>query len=150
MFRPRSARRDLIPADVPAALCAARPGRPPAVWRDLWRLDSADVPDQDPGAHFARDVAKWARPLARPSDAVLDDGVDGAHAVLPADLLPLLVRSPAVADGNLVDPQLHLGDLGGQLGLDAEAVLLDDQRLRDLGAERLVADLDVGEVEVVE
>src|SRR5450755_3054430 len=71
-------------------------------------------------------------------------------AVLPADLLPLVVGPPRVADGDLVDAQPHLGDLGGQLGLDAEPAFLDNDRLDDLRAEGLVADLDVGEVEVVE
>src|SRR4029077_2966418 len=65
--------------------------------------------------------------LSRAPDAVLDDGVDGAHAVLPTDLLPFFVGAAAVADRHLVDAESHLGDLGGQLGLDAEAVLLDDQ-----------------------
>src|ERR1022692_3761623 len=88
-----------------------------------------------------------ASALAGPPDAVLDDRVDGANPVLPADLLPLVVGPPRVADGDLVDAQPHLGDLGGQLGLDAEPALLDVDRLDDLGAEGLVADLDVGEVE---
>src|SRR5262249_5491747 len=102
-------------------------------------------------ASHARSARRSQRALSGAApDAVLYDGVDGAHAVLPADLLPLFVGPAAVADRTLVDAQLHLGHLGGQLGLDAEAVLLDDDRLGDLAREGLVADLDVGEVEVVE
>ena len=47
---------------------------------------------------------------------------DGAKAVAPGDLLPLLVAAAVVGDRQLVDPQLALADLAGDLGLDPEVV----------------------------
>ena len=54
---------------------------------------------------------------------VLDDAHEGAHAVAPADLLALLVRAPGVGDADLVDPPVARRRPGGDLRLDAEAVL---------------------------
>src|SRR5687768_5900273 len=47
-------------------------------------------------------AARPAGPRASLHHAVLGDRVEGAHAVLPADLLPLLVGAPVVADRHLV------------------------------------------------
>src|SRR5262249_61078722 len=76
-----------------------------------------------------------------PFHGVLGDGVEGAHAVLPADLLPLLVGAPVIADGHLEDAGTGARHLGGDLRLEAEAILLDLQRLDELAAEGLVAGL---------
>jgi hypothetical protein len=53
------------------------------------------------------------------------------NAVAPADLLPLGVGAAVVGDAHLVDAALRsFADLGGDLGLEAEAVLLDGDLLR--------------------
>ena len=57
------------------------------------------------------------------------DGDEGLHAVLPADLLPLLVGAPRVADRDLEDARLALRELDGQLGLEPEVVRDDRDRL---------------------
>ena len=49
----------------------------------------------------------------------------GPHAVAPADLLALGVGAAGVGDADLVDAPAAAGHLGGDLGLEAEAVLLD-------------------------
>src|SRR5215213_1545914 len=55
------------------------------------------------------------------------DRQDRLHAVLPRDLLPLLVAPPVVGDTDLVNsqPRAELGDLRGHFRLEAEAVALD-------------------------
>src|SRR5262245_19849602 len=77
----------------------------------------------------------------RLSDPVLQDAVNRTNAVLPTDLFPLLVRAPVIAHRHLVDAKVHLGKLGGQLGLDAESVFLDLYRLDHVRPEGLVAGL---------
>src|SRR4029453_15645536 len=47
----------------------------------------------------------------------------------PPHLSPLGVCAPFVAAAHLVDPPVAPGHLGGDLGLEAEAVLLDHDRL---------------------
>src|SRR5207247_11398615 len=71
-----------------------------------------------------------------------------AHAVLPADLLAFGVRAAVVGDADLVDPPVAGGDTRGDLRLEAEAVLLDVDRLDDLSTKDLVTGLHVGEVQV--
>ena len=68
--------------------------------------------------------------------------------VLPADLLALGVGASAVRDAHLVHPPAASSDLGRDLRLEAETVLLDGDRRDHLPAEHLVAGLHVGQVEV--
>ena len=70
------------------------------------------------------------------------------EAVLQADLLPLLVGPPRVADWDLEDPRLALRELDRQLGLEPEVVRDDRDRLEEVGADGLVAGLHVREVHV--
>src|SRR4051794_519681 len=63
------------------------------------------------------------------------DAVEGADAVLPPDLLAFVVGSAAVGDTDLEQAPVAGGDLGGDLGLDAEAALLEGEALEDLLAE---------------
>src|SRR5687767_14670612 len=76
-----------------------------------------------------------------PEQAVLDDAIKGAHAVLPVDLLALLVGPAVVRDADFVDDASHFGHLGGNFGLEAEALLLNGDGLDDAALERLVAGL---------
>src|SRR5262245_32859931 len=87
---------------------------------------------------------------AIPDRGVAHDAVQGPDAVPPADLLALVVRAPAVGDADLVNAPPAGGDLGGDLGLEPEAVLLDVDGLDDLAPEDLEAGLHVGEVQVGE
>ena len=81
---------------------------------------------------------------------VLDDADQSAHAVAPSDLLALGVGSTGVRDADLVDAESLAGQLGRDLGLEAEPILLDLDRLDDLAPEHLVARLHVGQVQVGE
>src|SRR5258706_917879 len=83
-------------------------------------------------------------------EVVPDDTVDRAEPVAPADLLALGIGAPVVRDADLVDAHAQLGDLRGDLGLEAETVLLDRDRLDHLAPEGLVAGLHVGKVQVGE
>src|SRR5262245_18055756 len=76
---------------------------------------------------------------------VLEDAVHRPHPIAPTDLLAFSVRAAAVRDANLVDAPAGGRDLGGDFGLEAEAILLDLDRLDDLATERLVAGLHVAE-----
>src|SRR3546814_17701792 len=60
------------------------------------------------------------------------------------------VGAPGIGDPHLVDAQVLASQLRGHLRLEAEAVLLQVQRLDHLTAEGLVAGLHVREVEVGE
>src|SRR5262249_27914114 len=75
--------------------------------------------------------------------AEAEDAPEGDEGVPEADLLPLLVGAPGVGDGHLVDAPAGPvpGHLGGDLGLEAEAVGLERKALEDLFAEDLVAGL---------
>ena len=75
-------------------------------------------------------AAKRGVPIELP---VAQDAVEGAEGVLQADLLAFLVGAAGVADGDLVDAPGRvplLGDLGGDLRLEAEAVGLELDALR--------------------
>ena len=61
---------------------------------------------------------------------VLEDAPDRLDAVLPVDLLAFGVGAAAVGDPHLVDPAAQLRHLGGDLRLEAEAVLLDPDLAR--------------------
>src|SRR5690606_27969 len=71
----------------------------------------------------------------------LEDQPQGLHAVSPTYILALGVGAPVIADGNLVDPGSPLGQTGGDLGLDPEAVRREAQVLEDVAPDRLVAGL---------
>src|SRR5207253_1043350 len=75
---------------------------------------------------------------------------DGLEAVPPRDLLPLRVGAAVVRDRQLVHAQLAFADLGGDLRLDAEVVLVEIEGAQHVAAERLVARLHVGQRRVVE
>src|SRR6059058_4387808 len=81
-------------------------------------------------------------------DAEAQDRPCRRHGVLPADLLPVRVAPPVVGDRHLVDAAAQVRHLGGELGLEAEALRADGQALQDVGPENLVAGLHVGEVQV--
>ena len=68
--------------------------------------------------------------------------------VPPADLLALGVHPAVVRDRHLVDPAAQVRHLGRELGLEAEAIRAQRDAAQDVGAERLVARLHVGEVQV--
>src|SRR5687768_5757434 len=74
------------------------------------------------------------------------------YAVLPRDLLSLLVAAAVVGDADFEDTDAgaDLGDLGGHFGLEAEAVAREGDLVEDRLAEDLVADLHVGQVQVRE
>src|SRR5439155_4711561 len=97
--------------------------------------------------------ARRRRPRRRRRSAEQTDAqehADRLEAIPPRDLLPLCVGAAVIRDRQLVDAELALADLGGDLRLDAEVVLTQVERAQDLGAERLVARLHVGERRVVE
>lgn len=83
-------------------------------------------------------------------DAVLENGVQGAHAVLPSDLFSLGVSAAVVGDPDLEDPHPETGGLGGQFRFDAETVFLDLDAREHLAAKDLVAAFHVREVDVRE
>src|SRR4051812_31463784 len=89
--------------------------------------------------------------MASVPEAVLEERPHGREAVLPRDLLPLVVGAPVVADRQLVDPEAATADLGGQLRLDAEVGLAQRLgRAQHLERESLVARLPVRQRRVVE
>src|SRR6185503_8012788 len=87
---------------------------------------------------------------ASTKEVVLDDAVDGTKPVPVTYFLALGVGAAVVRDADLVDANAELGHLGGDLGLEAEAILLDLDGLDDAAAKRLIACLHVREVQVRE
>src|ERR1700678_2497727 len=90
------------------------------------------------------------RDHALPKHIVFHDAVEGPHAVLPVDLLALLVGAAVVRNADLVDTAARVRNIGGDFRLEAEAALFDGDRLDDLPPEHLVAGLHVGQVQVGE
>ena len=93
-------------------------------------------------------VAKASRPenilsLLRP-DIVLHDTPDRTEAVFPADFFAFFVGTAVVGDAYFVDAYaFDPGDLGGNLGLEAEAGFFELYGLYDLPAHQLIACLHV-------
>ena len=58
---------------------------------------------------------------------------DALEAVCPDDFLALLVSAAMIGDGHLVDPELALGHLGGDLRLDAKAIAADGMSRERVG-----------------
>jgi len=81
-------------------------------------------------------------------EGILGDDPEGFERVFQADLLAFLVGAAVVADRDFVDSGLPLGELNGDLGLEAEAVGPDGNALQQGRPEGLVAGLHVGEVQV--
>src|SRR6476469_8598473 len=86
--------------------------------------------------------ARGAKPRAASRSVrgpVPDDAVQGVEGVLQADLLPLLVGPPGVADRDLVNApgRAAPGDLGRHLRLEAEPVGAQLHPLDHLAAEQL-------------
>ena len=79
---------------------------------------------------------------------VFSDGPECAETVAPANFFPLGVGATVVTDTNLIDHGAGTRDLGGDLGLKAEAIFLDLDFLNYLATENFVAGLHVGEVEI--
>src|SRR6516164_4502147 len=81
---------------------------------------------------------------------VANDAEHRLDPVLQADLFAFFIRAARIADWDLVDAQVFLGDLRGELRLEAEAVRLQDNAVEDFPAENLVARFHVGKVQVGE
>ena len=92
-----------------------------------------------------------ANSLLRPKRPVLQDAVDGAHAVLPADFFAFFKGASVVADSDLIDTDFgHAGDFGSDFGLESEAIFAQLEWLNEVAAKELVAGLHVGKVQVGE
>src|SRR6266851_6287804 len=89
----------------------------------------------------------WSGPAGA---GVFRDAPDSPDAVGPADFLAFLVGPARVGDADLIDSAPQARDLGHDLGLEAEAVLLDRDLLEHPAREDLVPALHVGQVQVGE
>src|SRR5262249_43658693 len=76
---------------------------------------------------------------ASANEVVLEDAVDGTKPVPVTYLLAFGVGAAVVRDADLEDAAAEPRHLRGDLGLEAEAVLLDGDALDDLAAEALIA-----------
>ena len=83
-----------------------------------------------------------------PQEAVFEDAADGADAVFPADFFAFGVGAAVVGNGDFVDAGAGAGDLGDDLGFEAEALFRDGDGLDQLAFENFVAGLHVREVEI--
>ena len=101
-----------------------------------------------PGQPHQRLVAGVHVVLVVHQEPVLQGRPQGGDAVGPPDLLAFPVAASRVGDRHLVDARAHPGQLGGQLGLDAEAVRPDHDAPGEVGPHRLVARLHVRQVQV--
>src|ERR1700694_2273817 len=83
-------------------------------------------------------------------EVVFCDVPEGSDTILPPDFLAFGVGAPRVGDGNLIDARVAFREARDDFRLEAEAIGGEMERARDLPADRLVARLHVGEVEVRE
>ena len=81
-----------------------------------------------------------------PREGILDDTPDGADAVFPINLLTFGVGASMVGDGNFVDADALLGELGGDLRLKSKAVFLDVNLLNNFATKSFVTSLHVTQV----
>ena len=72
------------------------------------------------------------------------------HAVFPSDLFAFRVGAAVIADADLVNLALQLGDFRRDFGFEPEAVFLNLNGLNDLPPEQLVTGFHVREIEVRE
>ena len=85
-----------------------------------------------------------------PREGILDDTPDGADAVFPIDLLTLRVGAPVVGDRDLVNKNALFGELGGDFGLESEAVFLNVNGLNNFPPHGFVAGLHIRKVQISE
>src|ERR1700722_19943983 len=79
-------------------------------------------------------------------EAITDQIPQGLQAVLPANLLALVVGASVIVNGRLVNsPFMRQRNLTAYLDLDSKIVRGDVQRVQDFAGEHLVAGLDIGE-----
>ena len=98
--------------------------------------------------HALQDAVSGALVFLVVDEGVAQDRRDRGEAVLPADLLAFPIVAAVVGNGDLVYPKAEAGDLGGDLGLDAEAVRAQPHALHHLARHHFVAGLHVGKVQV--
>jgi len=82
--------------------------------------------------------------------AILHNAPNSADAVFPIDLFAFGVGAAVVGDGDFVNADAFFGELGCDLGLEAEAVFLDGDGLQNFPAHGFVAGLHIREVQVGE
>src|SRR5437763_909301 len=95
-------------------------------------------------------VRRRRTPCVSPGKPDAQQHPDRAEPVAPGNVLALGERASVVRDRQLVDPEPALADLRRDLRLDPEPVLTQVERPQDVGAERLVPRLHVGQRRVVE
>ena len=80
--------------------------------------------------------------------AVTQCAPDAAETISKCDLFPFGISAPAVGYGNFEDAALELGDLCGNLGFKAKAILVQANALEQFAPENLVTGPNVREVQV--
>src|SRR5262249_57785655 len=75
--------------------------------------------------------------------SVLQNAPDGAHSILPVDLLAFSIGTSRVADSDLVDSAAGSGNFRRDFRFEAKPVLLQANTTDDLTTEGLVAGLHV-------
>jgi len=89
-----------------------------------------------------------AKASALSKQVVLQDAVDSAKAVFPADFFAFFVGAPVVGNAHLINAAARLGDFGGNFWLKAKAVFLNADRLDDFAAKGFVAGFHVAKVNI--
>ncbi len=84
--------------------------------------------------------------------AVAGDAPQGLKAVAPTNLLPLRIRAPGIADRHLVHTAIAVSNLGRNLWLEPEPILLErwEDIDQDFATKHLVACFHVGQIQVRE
>ena len=98
-------------------------------------------------------VNVFGRPLKTPpspAEVVFENAPQCSDAILPTDLLALLVGSTSVRDSYLIDAGPQPGDLRSDLRLEPESIFFNHNLLNEVAAEEFVAYLHVSEIEVRE
>jgi len=81
-------------------------------------------------------------------EPILDDTPDGTDAVFPIDFLALGVGAPVVGDGDFVDADAFLGELGSDLRLESEAIFLDWDGLQNFPPHGFIAGFHIRKIYV--
>ena len=149
--QPRPPRGDGVPdSQRPAAAGYQGTECPPGIQLAMGRKASAARPSTE-GRRRVRSARRPRHFLGgtfRREEVEADDMEERGDAILPADLLALGIGAAVVRNRQLPDPGIRLGQPGGDLGLEAETVAGEHQRLHQRRPDHLVAGFHVGQVQI--
>src|SRR5215469_16543943 len=86
----------------------------------------------------------------RQTEIIFQDAADCAEAVPPVDFLALCVGTATVGNGDFVNWDAKLSNLGRDLRFESKMILVECELLKHFASERFGAALHIGEIQIRE